>query len=134
MLALFSEIVILIFSSLRANCSGLGRKSLTTLSSPMGSSVYFIFVFIHPPYLSPISSAVYTNDVPAICKPHCHYAIAHTSDAVKPIFVLAVTNIFNYYTVGIKKSMLRHGKRNVMFCLIFSVFLFIPFKTGFSHK
>jgi len=52
---LLKPIVTLIWSSLKANSLGDGRKSSMTLTLPKGSSVYFIFFFIDFLSFSPIA-------------------------------------------------------------------------------
>jgi hypothetical protein len=56
-LVLLSEIVILTVSSLSTSSSGEGRKSVTTFTFPIRSSVYFIFLFINPLSFPPESGA-----------------------------------------------------------------------------
>jgi len=76
MLDLFNAMVTLTFSSFNTSLSGDGRKSLITFNLPIGSSVYFIFLFISLPPFSPIiSSTMDADDISPISKPDGHYTV-----------------------------------------------------------
>ena len=74
-LALLSEIVTLTVSSLKANSAGDGRKSFITFTSPIGSSVYFIFPFIDSFSFPPISGAKDPDLGFPICKANSHDSV-----------------------------------------------------------
>ena len=106
---------------------------MTTFRSPIGSSVYFVLLFIDFPSFSPITCAIDANYVATVCKPDRQNTFTDTSHAVIPIFFSTMGNVFRDNTVGIKKSLLCGQKRNAMFGLVFLVLFFIPFKGCFSH-
>src|SRR3990167_799231 len=106
MLDLFNAMVTLTFSSFNTSLSGEGRKSLITFNFPIGSSVYFILLFIYLPPFSPISSSVNADNIASISKPHGHDAIAYLTDTVKSVFLSAVIYIFYNDTMRVKKGML----------------------------
>ena len=129
MLSFFNAIVTLTFSSFKISLSGGGRKSLITLSSPKGSSVYLIFVFIYFPPFSPISGSKYPDNIASICKSHGHYSFADTSNAIESIFLSAVINVFDNNSLWIKKGVLSYWKRYIVFGLILIILFSIPIKT-----
>ncbi len=132
---MLSVIVTLTVSSFKASSSGDGRKSETTLTFPIGSSVYLIFSFIDFLSFPPISGADYSDFALSVCKPNCHYPVGDSAKTVKPFFIFTVFKVFKDNTIRIQKSKLCQSKRNPMFPLILLVFFGIPLKIGsFAHK
>lgn len=118
MLFLLSEIVTFTVSSFKANSLGEGKKSSTTFTSPIGSSVYFIFSFIDLLPLSPISGADDSDLAIAISESYRHNSIRNVAQAILPLFLSAVRHIFQYDTVFIQKGELSQPKGNAVFDLI----------------
>ena len=83
-----------------------GRKSLTTLNSPIGSSVYLILFFIDLPPFSPIPRTINADDITSICDPNSHDAAFDTANTVKSFLPTFMGYIFYDDTMRIKKSML----------------------------
>jgi hypothetical protein len=77
---------------------------LTIFRSPIGSSVYFILVFIDFPSFSPITCAIDANNIATVRKSDSHNAFTDISYAVMPVFFGTMENIFRDNTVGIKKA------------------------------
>ena len=101
---LFREIVTLTFSSFNTNWSGGGRKSLMTLNLPIGSSLYFILLFIYFPPFSPITRSINADNITPMREPHGHNAVSDTSNTIKSIFLAAMVDILGYDTVRVKKG------------------------------
>jgi len=131
---LLREIVTLTLSSFRTRRSGGGRKSLMTLSFPIGSFVYFILVFINLFPLSPVSCTENSDNITSIRESYCHDPIIDTADAVESSLTTAMTYILSDYTVMIKKSLLGQRKRDMVFELILCVLFLIPLEADLFHK
>jgi hypothetical protein len=134
MLDFLSEMVTFTLSSFNTNRSGGGRKSLIILGSPIGSSVYFIFVFIYLPSFPPIPCTIDANDITPVSEPDSHNTITDSSDAVVSVFFGTVSHVLYNNTLRFEKSLLCLDKRNLMFFLILSILFFIPLKSGFPHR
>ena len=102
--------------------------------SPIGSSVYFVLVFIGFPSFSPISCTIDANNVATICKPDGQNTFSDTSHAVIPAFFGTMCGVFRNNTVGIKKCLLCSQKRNAVLGLVFFILFLVPLKFCFSHK
>jgi hypothetical protein len=70
----------------------------------------------------------------SVGKPDSQYAVIHTPNTVKSIFIAAMADIFRYDTMRIEKSTLSQGKRNVMLNQVFFILLIVPFEVDFSHS
>ena len=105
-----------------------------TFRSPIGSSVYFVLVFINFPSFSPVACAINANNVTPVCKPDGQNAFADVSYAVITILFGAMGSVFCDDTVGIKKSLLCRQKRNAVFGFVFLILFLIPFKGCSFHQ
>ena len=130
---MLKEIVTLTLSSFKINCSGGGRKSLMTLTSPIGSSVYFIFRLINLPPFSPITRAEDPDYITTTCKSHSQDFVIHLADTIEPAFLTAVSYIFCNNPARIKECMVGCGKRDMMLGLVLSILILVPLKAGFFH-
>ena len=121
-------IVTLTVSSFRASSSGEGRKSGTALTLPIGSSVYFIFLFIYFLSFPPISGANNSDFVFSVGESYSHNSTRSSPKAIISLFVITVFKILQNDTIMIQESKLRQGKRDAVFLLIQLVFSRIPLK------
>src|SRR5574337_282309 len=110
MLDFFSASVTLTLSSFRTSWSGDGRKSLTIFSLPMGSSVYLILLFINLPSFSPISGAIYADDISPVRESNSHNSFTNTAYAVISVFFSTVFLILYDYALRIQESLLSERK------------------------
>jgi hypothetical protein len=110
MLFLLRDIVTLTDSSRYANSAGDGRKSETIFISPIGSSVYFIFVLIGCLSFPPVTGAEDANYVVSIGKPYGKNAIFDLAKTIESFFVVAVSHIFSDDTMGVCESILGHSE------------------------
>ena len=104
-----------------------------TLTSPNGSSVYFIFFFIDFLSLSPITCSNDPNHALAISKADRQDTVSHLPEAVVAFFSPAVANVFCNHTIRIAKRILCRRKCNSVFVLILEILLGIPLETDFGH-
>ena len=105
-LDLLKEIVILTLFSFKANCSGGGRKSLITLSFPIGSSAYFILLFINLSPFSPVPGTIDADDIAPVCESNSDDAVVDPAHTEESILTGAMTDIFCNNTVRIKERSL----------------------------
>ena len=133
-LDLLKEIVILTLFSFATNCSGGGRKSLITLSLPIGSSVYFILLFINLSPFSPVSGTIDTDNIAPVGESNSDDTVVNPAHTVESILTGAMTDIFCNHAVRIKKRTLGYTKRHPMLPLIFSIFSLIPFEANLFHS
>lgn len=112
MLALLSDLVTLMFSSLNTKLSGGGRKSLTTRTLPIGWSVYLILLFIDFLAFSPISVAYKSDDAVAVGELDRENFGTDPPKAVVALFGLTMLQIFGNDSSWIGKRLLRQLKRD----------------------
>jgi hypothetical protein len=120
-------------SSWKTSSSGAGRKSGTTLTGPIASSVYLIFALIDSFPSSPVASSKYSNHATAVCKPHSQYPASNSSEAVIPFLALAVGQVFSDNTVWISESVLGFSEGNPVFGLIQEILIGVPFEALLAH-
>jgi hypothetical protein len=109
-LFLLSEIVTFTDSSRNANSEGEGRKSGTILTSPIGSSVYFIFELIYNLAFPPVTGSKYAYHVVPIGKAYRENSITDLAETIITHFIFAVVHVFGNDTMGICKGILGHCK------------------------
>jgi hypothetical protein len=126
--------VTLTVSSLNTSLSGEGKKSGMTFSSPIGSSVYLIFVLINTFSFPPVAGTEYADGTPTIGKADRKDTTANFSEAVKPSFCLTMREIFRDDTLWISKGVLRLGEPHPMLGLIFEILVNVPFETRLAHE
>jgi hypothetical protein len=110
MLFLLREIVTFTDSSRNANSAGEGRKSGTILTSPIGSSVYFIFVLMYCLAFPPITGSKYSYHIVPISKTYREDTIANLAETVITHFIVAVVHVFSNDTTRIGKDVLGQCK------------------------
>ena len=104
-----------------------------TLTSPMGPSVYVIFLLIDPFAFPPISCAEDANDAFPIREPDCENTFAYASEAEEARFLLAVRNILRNHAQGVSESVLRKAKGDTVLLTVLPVFLGIPLEFTIDH-
>jgi len=133
MLDLLKEIVTLTLSSFKINCSGGGRKSLITLSSPIGSSVYFILRLINLPPLSPVTRAEDSDYIAAKSEANGQDPVIHPSNTIESAFPTTVGHIFCNNPARIKEGALSSRKRDLMLELVLLILILVPLEAGSFH-
>src|SRR5436190_14224730 len=123
-----NESVTLTLSSRYTNSSGPGRKSLTTLSSPIGSLVYLIFFFIDLSTFSPVSGTEDPYLFISVDEPNRHDPVADFAKTIISVFSLTVLQILGNYTSWIGKSILSKKKRDAVLCNVLLLFFLVPFE------
>jgi hypothetical protein len=104
-----------------------------TLNSPIGSSAYFILLFIDLPSFSPIARTINADDIPSICEPYRDDALSNAANTIESLFLPTMGRVFCNDTVRIKKSTLGQRKRNAMLRLVFFILILIPFEARLFH-
>ncbi len=99
----------------------------------MGSLVYLIFSLINGFSFAPVASTEYADDIVSVHEANGQDAAVDHTEAVKPLFDLAVLQVFGDYTARVSKSMLRLRERDVVLFLIGLVLLRIPFKVTSTY-
>jgi len=100
----------------------------------MGSSVYFIFFFIDPFPLSPISRADDPDDASPVGKANRDDPFADPANAIEPVFITAVASILYDHARRVEKSMLGQRKGDAVLGLILFVFFPVPVKCRLFHE
>ena len=77
-----------------------------TLNSPIGSSLYFILLFIDLPPFSPVSCSEDTDYILSKCESNSYDAVIDSTDTVKSFLLAAMGHILCNDTVRIKKGTL----------------------------
>jgi hypothetical protein len=100
----------------------------------MGSSVYFILLFIDFPPSSPITCAKDSNDILAVGKSNGHDSSVNAADTVKPPFLSTVGHILSNNSVRIKEGTLGQGKGDSVLGLILFILILVPLKASPLHS
>jgi hypothetical protein len=133
-LFLLSVIVILMSSSRNASSCGEGRKSRTTLGSPIGSFAYLIFALIDNLSLAPVTSPNYPNNAGAMRESNGQYTTRDTPKTeVSLLLGAAMPGVFSDDSVRIRKRMLRQQEWHTMLALVFRILTGVPFEARFWH-
>jgi len=104
-----------------------------TLTSPMGPSVYVIFLLIDPFAFPPIARAEDADGAFPIRKPDSENAFAYASETEEARFMLAVRNILRNHAHGISECVLRKTKGDTMLFTVLPVFVSIPLEFTIHH-
>src|SRR3990172_6984603 len=96
-------IVIFTPSSCRTKSSGLGRKSGTTFTLPIGSFVYLIFALIDSLSFAPVASANDTNSAFTVSEAHRHDPLSNQTNTVVSLLGRAVRQILGDHASGVDK-------------------------------
>jgi len=99
-----------------------------TLTSPIGPSVYVIFLLIDSFAFPPISCAEDADDTFAIREPDRENAFAHATQTEVARLLLAVRHILRNHAQGVGKCVLRQAKGDAVLFPVLPVFLGIPFE------
>jgi hypothetical protein len=54
-----------------------------TLNASIGSSAYFILLFIDLPSFSPIARPINADDIPSICESYCNDAVTSAANTIE---------------------------------------------------
>src|SRR3990172_1439472 len=103
MLSLLRAIVTFTVSSLNTSSSGTGRKSGTTFSGPIGSSVYLIFALIDLFPFSPIACTENSDNAKAVCKTDSQDTVADHAKTEIAFVAMTVRHIFGNNTVRVRE-------------------------------
>ena len=126
--------VTLICSSLKASSSGGGRKSQITLTSPIGSLVYLILLFIYPLSFTPVPGPKDPNYSSTHGEAHGQNAAANDAKAEVPFLILTVIQVFGYDAIGIGEGILSDFEWHIMFLPILLVLHQVPFEAHPIHE
>jgi hypothetical protein len=129
-----SEMVTFTPSSRKTSCSGEGRKSGMTFSSPSGSSVYLILAFIESLASPPVAGSDDSNDIFAVSEAYGQDTFIDDAETVVPNPVDAVRKILRDYTLRVGERELGPRERHAVFLLVLAVLLRIPLETRSGHS
>jgi hypothetical protein len=115
-LRLLRASVTLMLSSRTTSCSGAGRKSGTTLGSPIGSSVYLIFPVIDLLAFAPVTGADDPYYLVAEREPDAQYAFADLAEAEIARLIAAVCRVDRNDATSISEGKL--GRRETPPCFL----------------
>src|SRR3990167_3042206 len=88
--------------------SGGGKKSLTILTLPIGSSDNFLrlrFIIYFLP-LSPVACTYDPDYIASPCKTHCHYTVEYFTETKVTFFTMAMIEIHSNNTFSIHEGLL----------------------------
>jgi hypothetical protein len=133
-LDLLREIVTFTVSSFNTNCSGGGRKSLTTRSTPKGSSVYLVAFLINLLSFPPIPCTENANYAGPISEPDREDSPLHTTNTIVTNLRIAVRHILHNNAVWVQKSMLCRAERDSVRDPVLPIFPLVPLEPRLFHR
>jgi hypothetical protein len=119
-------------SDFLTNCDGGGRKSLMTVSRPLGASSSLLLLIELAPF-SPFPSSDNANVAAPHGETHSEDAFGSLTYAKEPRFIFRMGFILRNDAARIVKRFLSVGEANSMPLLIDGIFLFILLKRVYDH-
>ena len=105
----------------------------TTLKSPSGSSVYFIFALINCLAFPPVTGAKDAYDTAAIGKADGEDAALDHTETEISLLIFAVCEVLGDHAVWVGKCILRQRESHPVPLLVFGILVFVPLEPRSVH-